>query len=137
MDKLRIEKSSRQVFDIEDIRKKSLYLKGIGRYCVVCGKHLFGRPHQKTCSNQCRNKKNYSIKKTSNGSMTLHTCINLKSQIIDNKKVRIATVYLKKGVIEQVLITPKAKELWVLLDKIYEFRTNYGKAFDPGVKTWA
>ena len=31
-------------------------------------------------------------------------------------------LYLKKGVIEEVRITPESKELWSLLEKIEQFR---------------
>ena len=51
----------------------------------------------------------------------LHSFISLK-KYEPKRPYRIIKVYLKKGVIEQVRITPSSKELWNLLEKIESFR---------------
>ena len=122
MKTLKIEKESRQVYDIEMIAKPSLLLKGIGVYCIVCGKHIFPRQkNQATCSQKCRAKKSYLKNKNDAIKEGLHAFISLK-KYKTLKPYRIIKIYLKKGIKEEVKITPESKELWKLIDKIERFR---------------
>lgn len=121
MNKLKIGKDSRQVFDIEYKNTPSLLLKGIGKTCDVCGKHIYGRPNKKTCSDKCRFKKGNDKHRDSKVKVGLHAFISLKKSDAV-KPYRIIKVYLKKGIIEEIKITPESKELWALLEKISKFR---------------
>lgn len=122
LNNLKIEKESKKVYDIQYVSKPVLFLKGIGRTCPICGNHVTGHPNKKYCSEKCSNKnnnnKNHKDKEILVG---LHSFISLKVQG-GSKPYRILKVYLKKGIIHQVKITPESKELWSLLDKITEFR---------------
>lgn len=111
----------KKVFDRENTCKTVIFLKGIGRRCEVCNKHIFGDPRKKVCDRKCRRRKAY----LKNGKMQdltgLHAFITLKKQGT-RQQYRILKVYLKKGSIEEVKITPESKELWSLLEKISQFR---------------
>lgn len=109
------------VFDKEQVSKTVIFLKGIGRRCEVCNKHIFGDPRKKVCGQKCRRKKAY-LKNGKQQDLTgVHAFITLrKSQT--TKPYRIIKLYLKKGIIEEVRITPESKELWSLLEKIEQFR---------------
>lgn len=122
MKKLRIEKDSMSVYDIEHVTKPVLLLKNIGRYCAnpECKKHLFGRFNQKYCSNKCKWKIN-ALKNPPNDKKILHANFNLESHGVKNK-YRIVTFYLKRGISQKIKITPESKELWAFLDKIENFR---------------
>ena len=123
MNTLKITKESKQVYDVEWVGKPSLLLKGIGKTCEVCGRHIFGRANKKTCSNKCRYKKGNDKHRESKNKIGLHAFILLKKS---NTKVpyRVIKVYLKRGVIEELKITPDSKALWNLLERISTFRTN-------------
>jgi len=111
------------VFDKEQVSKTVIYLKGIGRRCQVCDKHLFGRIDKKTCSQKCRSKMRYEkTGKIQPNIIGVHAFISLRTCKQRNKEFRVIKVYLKKGVIEEVKITPESKELWSLLEKIEQFR---------------
>ena len=111
------------VFDKEQVSKTVVFLKGVGRRCQVCNKHIFGRTDKKTCSNGCRSKMAREVKgNVQTNVMGVHAFISLKTYKEKNQEFRILKVYLKKGVIEEVRITPESKELWSLLEKIEQFR---------------
>lgn len=110
----------RKVFDKEHINKPIIFLKGIGRRCEVCNKHIFGRKDKTTCSNKCRKiKYRMHTKQQNNNSIQARISI---TKYEGNKQYRIVSLYLKKGIIHQVQITKESKELWSLLEKIEQFR---------------
>jgi len=120
MKKLKIEKESREVYDIEHVTKPVVLLKGIGRYCDVCKKHLFGRKDKTTCSNKCRKiKYRQTTKQQNNNSLQARISVEKTEGLI---AYRIVSLYLKKGVIHQVKITAESKELWLALDQIASYR---------------
>lgn len=115
MNKLRIEKDSRQVYDIERLNLPVLLLKGIGRLCECgCGKHLTSNnKRQRFATSSCRVRASTKHPK-------LHD--SLRANIsIRRKELHI---YYKKGVKKVIKITPQYKELWELLSKIHKFRTR-------------
>ena len=122
MKTLKIEKESRKVYDIQYISKPILFIKGVGRCCPVCGNHVTGHPNKIYCTERCSNKanndKNHKGKEKLIG---LHAFISFKTYN-RTEPYRILKVYLKKGIVHQVKITPESKELWKLIDKIAEFR---------------
>ena len=128
MNKLKIEKESRKIYDVEYTAKPVILLKGIGKYCKCgCGKHVFGNKKKEFFNSSCRRRyyershpeSKYARQK--NTMIGLHAFINLHKN--ENKNpYRIMKVYLKKGIIEEVKITPESKDLWALLDKINQFR---------------
>ena len=114
---------NQKVFDIETTNKQIVFLKGIGRRCLVCNKHLFGRLDKKTCSQKCRSKMRYEkTGKEQTNTKGLHAFIQLQSYKENNSRFRILKLYLIKGIVEEVKITPESKELWSLLEKIEQFR---------------
>ena len=67
------------VFDKEHVTKQMVYLKGVGRRCEVCKKHLFGRIDKKTCSNKCRSKMAREVKGNAQTNlMGVHAFISLR-----------------------------------------------------------
>ena len=118
----------KQHFDKEHVSKPIIFLKGIGKYCPVCKKHIFGRKDKVFCSERCRWKKRDSKRRrTGKDIIGIHAFVSLQKH--GNKKpYRIIKLYLKKGIIEQVIINPQSKELWSLLEKIDQFR-NISKPF--------
>jgi|GEM_PF-3139056 len=124
MKKLRIENDARTVYDIEHATKTLVMLKGVGRYCQNkgCNKHLFGKPSQKYCSDKCRWKAN--DQRPSISAKTLHANFNLQILGTSKNKYRIVRFYMKRGISEQVRITPESIELWAFLDKVQKMREN-------------
>ena len=124
MNKLPIEKDSRKVYDIEYQSKASLLLKGVGKQCEICGKHIFintlGRPRT-TCSDRCRHKKRNDRHRENIKLVGLHSFIVLKRHGV-KKPYRVMKLYLKKGLVEEIKITPMSKQLWSLLNRIENFR---------------
>jgi len=110
------------IFDLEHKTKAYVFLKDVGRYCQnpSCHKHLFGKSTQKFCSDKCRWKMN-ALRNPPKDVQTLHANFNLKTHGVKNK-YRIIKFYLKKGISQEVKITPESKELWVFLDKIENLR---------------
>jgi len=108
------------VFDIEYKTKAVVFLKGIGRRCEVCDKHIFGRKDKTTCSNKCRKIK-YRLHTKQQNNNSIQARISVKKQH-GLQPYRVVSLYLKKGIINQVKITPEAKELWALLERIDNFR---------------
>ena len=51
----------------------------------------------------------------------LHANFNLQTRGVKSK-YRIIKFYLKKGVSQEIRITPESKELWAFLDKIENIR---------------
>ena len=119
--KLYKDKEIQKVYDIETFTKPSIFLKGIGRYCEVCNKHLFGR-QRKTCSKKCNDIKSWHKKRNDNRITSLHANISLNPILENNQEYRIISIYLKRGVIEHLRITKESKELWNQLEKIANFR---------------
>ena len=114
--------SDQKPFDRETTCKSVIFLKGIGRRCEFCNKHIFGRIDKKTCGNKCRSKMQREKKgNVQTNLLGLHAFVSLKTTG-NKKQYRIMKLYLKKGVIEEVKITPESKELWSLLEKIEQFR---------------
>ena len=112
--------TDKEIFDKEHITKSIVFLKGIGRRCEICKKHIFGRKDKTTCSNKCRKiKYRLSTKQKNNNSIQARISI-IKTE--GCKPYRMISLYLKKGIVHQVKITPESKELWNLLDKIQSFR---------------
>lgn len=116
----------KKVFDKEFTSKPIIFLKGVGRYCQAkgCNKHVFGYSNKKYCSNKCRWKSSsgtYAKKRQENIMLGIHSFVNLRKYGKSNP-YRIMKIYLKKGVIQEVKITPDSKELWSLLEKIEQFR---------------
>ena len=108
------------IFDIEHKTKAVVFLKGIGRRCEICNKHIFGRKDKTTCSNKCRKIK-YRLHTKQQNNNSIQARISVKKQH-GLQPYRIVSLYLKKGIINQVKITPEAKELWALLERIDNFR---------------
>lgn len=121
MKNLKIEKESRTVYDIEHTSKPLIYLKGIGRRCEVCNKHIFGRKDKRICSKKCHDKRRWNAEKNNKRITSIHASISL-SKTREKTDYRLLSLYLKKGIIHHVKITPEYKELWALLDKIENFR---------------
>ena len=114
--------SDKKVFDKEHVSKPIIFLKGIGRYCPICKKHIFGRKDKIFCSEKCRwKKRDTERRRTGKDIVGIHAFISLQKHG-NTKPYRIIKLYLKKVIIEQVNITPKSKELWNLLEKIHQFR---------------
>lgn len=108
----------KHLFDKEQTNKSIIFLKGIGRRCEVCNKHIFGDPRKKVCGQKCRRRKAYLKNGKTQDLIGLHAFITLKKI----GKNRIMKIYLKKGVIEEVKISEESRELWALLEKISNFR---------------
>ena len=116
-------KRETHVFDREQVNRTIVFLPGVGRRCIVCNKHIFGRIDKKTCSQRCRSKMRYEkTGKTQTNLIGVHAFISLKAYRDKNEEFRILKIYLKKGVTQEVKITQESKELWSLLEKIEQFR---------------
>ena len=113
----------KKVFDKEHVSKPIIFLKGVGKYCEVCHKHIFPRQKNQTCcSNKCRWKKRDQLRRrTGKDIVGIHAFVSLKKHGT-KRPYRVIKLYLKKGIIEEVTITPQSKELWSLLEKIDQFR---------------
>jgi|SRR6185437_6997532 len=111
----------KKVFDKEFTSKPIIFLKGIGRRCEVCNKHIFGRKDKRLCSRKCHDKKRWKAERNQKRITSLHASISLAKKI-GKTEYRVLSLYLKKGVIHQIKITPESKELWSLLEKIEQFR---------------
>ena len=69
----------KDIFDKEWQAKPVIFLKGIGRYCVVCHKHIFPRQYnQVTCSKKCRERKRSMKRRTEKEVTGIHAFINIK-----------------------------------------------------------
>lgn len=110
----------KQIFDKEHVNKPIIFLKGIGRRCEICNKHIFGRKDKTTCSNKCRKIK-YRLNTKSQKNNSIQARISI-TKTEGSKPYRLLSLYLKKGIIHQIKITPEYKELWSLLNKIQDFR---------------
>lgn len=108
------------LFDKEHVSKTAVFIKGIGRRCEICQKHIFGRKDKTTCSNRCRKKK-YRINTKQQNNNSIQARISI-TKYKDIKPYRVVSLYLKKNLIEKVMITEESKELWQFLDKIQRFR---------------
>ena len=124
MKKLKLGKQETLGYDLEYVTKPVLFIKGIGRKCQVCSRHITGRKDKTTCSQKCTNKIGYIKNKDKwNNSNSLKARISIK-KIEDDIEYRILSLYLKKGVLHKIKITPEYTELWHLLETIQKFRTN-------------
>jgi len=113
----------KKYYDKEYVNKPIIFLKDVGKYCEVCHRHIFPRQKNQTCcSNKCRwKKRDQNRRRTGKDIVGIHAFVSLK-KYGTKRPYRVVKLYLKKGIIEQVTITPKSKELWQLLEKIAEFR---------------
>jgi len=126
MKKLRITQSDISGYNIEYVTKPVLFIKGVGRKCPVCSRHIVGRSDKTTCSPKCTKKIGYIKNKdkwNSHQSNSLKSRISIK-KIEGKSEYRILSLYLKKGVVHKIKITPKYAELWEFLEKIQQFRIN-------------
>ena len=111
----------KKVFDKEFVAKPIIFLKGIGRRCPICNRHIFGRADKKTCSDKCRRRQVYLNHNKQEKNNVIKAQISILKKH-GRKEYRILSLYLKKGIVHQIQITSEYKELWSLLEKIEQFR---------------
>lgn len=122
MKKLKLGKAETLGYDVEYVTKPTLFIKGVGRRCLVCSRHITGRKDKTTCSNKCGSKV-WRIKSGAkyNDKTSVRARISIKkTEGVD--EYRLLSLYLKKGVSKKVKITPAHGELWHILEMIQKYR---------------
>ena len=124
MKKLRLGKQETLGYNIEYITKPVIFIKGLGRKCPVCGRHIVGRKDKTTCSQKCTNKIGYIKNKDNwNNSNSIKARVSIK-KVEGRSEYRILSLYLKKGITRKIKITADNVELWHVLEMIQKFRSN-------------
>src|SRR5574337_163934 len=127
MRKLKLTQADIVGYNIEYTTKPVIFIKGVGRKCPVCSRHIVGRSDKTTCSPKCTKKIGYIKNKdkwnNSSSNNSLKCRISIK-KYENNLEYRILSIYLKKGVVHKIKITPSYGELWNVVEKIQNFRSN-------------
>lgn len=124
MKKLKLSKENTLGYDVEHVTKPVIFIKGVGRRCVVCSRHITGRKDKSTCSSKC-NSKIWRIKNRDNcdDKSSVRARISVK-KTTGKDEHRVLSIYLKKGVSRKVKINSSYGELWHILEMIEKFRNN-------------
>jgi hypothetical protein len=124
MKKLKLGKVETVGYDIEYTTKPVLFIKGLGRKCPVCSRHIVGKSNKTTCSDKCTKRIGYIKNKdkwNNDNTNSIKSRVSIK-KIEGSFEFRILSLYLKKGLVHRIKITPEYVELWNILEKIQKFR---------------
>jgi hypothetical protein len=112
----KITSETKEVYHVEHQTLPVLYLKGVGRYCEVCGKQNFRRVDSPYCSNRCKNKANYSKAKDKYSKSGFRCWMKLRLEK-EPHPYRELSVQVDKKKIHKFKITPADIDLWKFLEK--------------------
>ena len=124
MKKLKLGKAETLGYDVEHKTMPVLYIKGIGRKCIVCSRHITGRKDKVTCSNKC-NVRVWRIK--NEGKCDDKSSIRARVSIKKSEGIeeyRVLSLYLKKGISRKIKITSAHGELWHVLEMVEKYRRD-------------